>query len=316
MPELEDNFVKVIADHTAGDPSHGEVIWTDLTQQELADGLAEQGTPVSTEVVRQLLDAFDFSRRQARRKRSMGHHPDRNDQFENIAELKREFMATGRPLISMDTKKKEPLGNFFRAGQLYAQGVIETYDHDFQSHAEGLVIPHGLYDIGRNVGHITLGLSHDTSEFACDSLGTWWRRYGRRAYPDADQILLLCDGGGSNSSRHHIFKYDLQRLANKLQIPLRVAHYPPYCSKHNPIEHRLFPHVTRACQGVIFHTLEIVKRFIRKTCTSTGLRVTLNVLDKIYKTGRTAPQDFIHNMPIVFDEFLPAWNYTAIPERY
>jgi hypothetical protein len=315
MPELEDNFVEVIADHTAGDPSHGEVVWTSLTQQQIADGLDERGTPVSTEVVRQLLDEFDFSRRQAQKKRSMGHDPHRNDQFEYIAELKQEYLDLGLPVISMDTKKKEPLGNFFRDGKLYTQDVIETYDHDFQNRAEGLVIPHGFYDLRRNVGHVTLGLSHDTSEFACDSLGRWWCCYGRRAYPKADELLLLCDSGGSNSYRHYIFKYDLQRLVNKLGMQIRVAHYPPYCSKHNPIEHRLFPHITRACQGVIFHTLDVVKRFIRKTSTSTGLRITLNVLDNIYKTKRKAPEAFKQSMPIVFDDFLPMWNYTAIPQR-
>lgn len=314
MPELEGNFVDVVADHTAGDPCHGEVVWTSLTQQEIVDALGERGTPVSTEVVRQLLDEFDFSRRQALKKRSMGHNPDRNAQFENIAALKDEYLDLGLPVISMDTKKKEPLGNFFRAGHIYTQSVIETYDHDFQNHAEATVIPHGFYDLARNVGHVTLGLSHDTSEFVCDSLGTWWRRYGRRAYPDAGELLLLCDSGGSNSYRHHIFKYDLQRLVNKIKLPIRVAHYPPYCSKHNPIEHRLFPHITRACRGVIFHTLEIVKRFIRKTSTSTGLRVTLNVLDNEYPTKRKAPKQFKSSMPIVFDDFLPDWNYTAMPQ--
>lgn len=313
MPELEDNFVEVVGERTAGDPSRGETIWTDLNQQEIADQLAERGTPVSTEVVRQLLNDFDFSRRQAQKRRSMGHHPNRNEQFEYIAELKQEFFAAGLPVISMDTKKKEPLGNFFRAGRVYTTGVIETYDHDFQSRAETLVIPHGLYDLWRNVGHVTLGLSCDTSEFACDSLGKWFRQYGRRAYPYADAMLLLCDAGGSNSYRHHIFKYDLQRLVNDLGIVIRVAHYPPYCSKHNPIEHRLFPHITRACQGIIFHTLEIVKRYIRKTCTRTGLRVTLNVIDKIYHRKRQPSARFFERMPILFDDFLPDWNYIAAP---
>lgn len=314
MPQLKDNFVEVLADHTAGDPMNDGVIWTHLTQQQIADRLADYGTPVSTEVVRRLLDGFDFSKRQAQKKRSMGQHPDRNAQFEYIAELKQEFLGAGNPVISMDSKSKEPLGNFFRAGRLYSTGVLETFDHDFRNRADAVVIPHGLYDVARNVGHITLGLSHDTSEFACDSLGGWWRRYGRRAYPGADMLLLLCDCGGSNSYRHYIFKEDLQKLVNALGIPIRVAHYPPHCSKHNPIEHRLFPHITRVCQGVIFHTLEIVKRFIAKTATSTGLRITLNVLDKIYETKRHASKAFKNTMPILFDESLPAWNYTAVPD--
>lgn len=313
MPQLEDNFVEVIIDHTAGDPTD-DVIWTHLTQLEIADRLAERQTPVSTAVVRQLLKDFDFSKRQAQKKRSMGHHPDRNAQFEYIAQLKQEYLEAGNPVISMDSKSKEPLGNFFRAGRLYSKGVLETYDHDFRSQADALVIPHGLYDLARNLGHITLGLSHDTSEFACDSLGRWWRRSGHRAYPESDMMLLLCDCGGSNSYRHYIFKEDLQRLVNSLGMPIRVAHYPPYCSKHNPIEHRLFPHVTRACRGVIFHTLEIVKRFISKTSTRAGLRVTVSVLDKLYETKRKATEEFKKAMPILFDDFLPDWNYIAVPD--
>lgn len=313
MPDLADNFVEVIANHIAGDPTDGEVIWTNLSQQEISERLAELGTPASVPVVRELLEEFNFSERKAQKKQSMGHHPDRNAQFENIARLKEEFLEGGLPVISMDSKTKEPLGNFFRAGSLYTTGPINVYDHDFRSQADALVIPHGLYDLRRNVGHVTLGLSRDTSEFACDCVRTWWQRYGRRAYPNADIMLLLCDCGGSNGSRHLIFKEDLQHLVNSLDMPIRVAHYPPYCSKHNPIEHRFFPHVTRACRGVIFQTLEIVKRVIRNTSTRTGLRTTLNVIDKIYERGRKASKEFKKAMPILFDNFLPDWNYTALP---
>lgn len=316
MPELEDNFVEVVAPHIAGDPMDSEVIWTYLTQQEIADGLAEMGTAASTEVVRQLMDEFDFSRRKAQKSVAMGSYPFRNEQFENIAELKEEYFQAGNPVISMDTKKKEMLGNFFRLGHLYTNGILKTLDHDFASHSSGTVVPHGLYDLQRNVGHITLGLSHDTSEFACDSFFGWWRGYGQRAYPQASEILLLCDCGGSNNYHHHIFKEDLQRLVNRIDIPIRIAHYPPYCSKYNPIEHRLFPHITRACQGIVFHTLEIVKRFIRRTCTRTGLRVTLNVLHKEYKTKRKATKEFFDHYPIVFDEYLSELNYTAVPYVY
>jgi hypothetical protein len=315
MPELEDNFVEVMGDQTAGDPM-SNVIWTDRTQQEIAYELSDLATPVSTEVVRQLLDDFDFSKRKAQKSVTMGVYPYRNEQFEYLAELKDEYLQAGEPVISMDTKKKKMLGNFFRAGHLYANDVLRTLDHDFASHAGGKVIPHGLYDLRRNVGHVTLGLSHDTSEFACDSFAGWWRQYGRRAYPHASKILLLCDCGGSNNYRHHIFKEDLQRLVNRIGIPIRIAHYPPYCSKYNPIEHRLFPHITRACQGIVFHTLEIVKRFIRKTCTRTGLRVTLNVLAKEYQTKRKASWEFLEAYPILFDEYLSDLNYTAVPCAY
>lgn len=304
----------VVSNNFAGDPTDAGIVWTNLTQKEISQGLAALGTPVSTPVVRELLEEFGFSHRRAEKTQSMGHHPDRNAQFENVAQLKEEYLKSGLPVISMDTKTKEPLGNFFREGRLYTTGSIQVYDHDFRSQADALVIPHGLYDVGRNAGHVTLGLSRDTSEFACDSLRLWWEHYGRHTYPHADIMLLLCDCGGSNSYRHYIFKEDLQRLADELDMPIRVAHYPPYCSKYNPIEHRLFPHIARACRGVIFKTLDIVQRLIQKTSTSTGLRVTLNVIDKIYETKRAASKEFKEAMPILFDEYLPDWNYTALPQ--
>jgi hypothetical protein len=316
MLALEDNFVQVIVHHTGGDPTRDDLVWTYLTQQDISDRLAELGTPVSTETVRHLLDDFGVRKRKAQKSESMGEYEHRNEQFEHIASLKEEFFASGNPVISMDTKKKEALGNFFREGRLYTTRAIHTYDHDFHSQSGGLVVPHGLYDLNRNVGHITLGLSHDTSEFACDSFFQWWRTHGRRAYPDASEILLLCDAGGSNNYRHYIFKEDVQRLVNRIDVPIRVAHYPPYCSKYNPIDHRLFPHVTRACQGIVFRTLDIVKRFIRRTTTRTGLRVTLNVLNKTYSIGRTASDNFIFAFPAIFDDTLPELNYKFVPCAY
>jgi hypothetical protein len=316
MPELIDNLAGVLCDHTAGDPMQDDVIWTYLTQQEIAEQLSLLGTPISPATVGALLDECEFSKRKAQRRQTMGQSPFRNEQFKRIAFLKAEYMASENPILSMDTKKKELLGNFFRAGSGYTNKVVKTWDHDFKTHAKGLVIPHGLYDLKRNVGHISLGTSHDTSEFACDSLWGWWRDFGRKAYPHADSLLVLCDGGGSNSSRHHIFKEDLQRLVNQMDLPIRVAHYPPYCSKYNPIEHRLFPHITRACQGVIFHTLDIVKRFIRRTTTRTGLRVTLKVIDKLYALKRKATDRFMEIYPVYFDDYLPDWNYVIKPGSY
>jgi hypothetical protein len=243
----------------------------------------------------------------------MGQHADRNRQFENIARLKQESLETDNPILSIDTKKKELVGNFYREGRLSTQETIETFDHDFPSVASGVIIPHGLYDVKRNDGHVNLGTSHDTSEFACDSIEWWWESRGRTLYPRATSILLLCDGGGSNSANQYLFKEDLQRLVDRIGIEIRVAHYPPYASKYNPIEHRLFPHLTRACQGVIFHTVELVKGLMEKAKTSTGLEVTVDILDKVYQTGRKYAADFKETMKIVFDEVLPKWNYRAIP---
>ena len=241
-------------------------------------------------------------------------HKDRNAQFENIARLKKKYLKVGLPVISIDTKKKELMGDFHRDGVIDTQETIETNDHDFGSAASGVVIPHAIYDVGRNEGFVHLNTSHDTSEMACDSIGAWWEDHGRVDYPRAKKLLVLCDGGGSNSASRYVFKEELQKLANRLGIEIRVAHYPPYCSKYNPIEHRLFPHVTRACRGVIFRTLETVRYYMSKTETTKGLKVTVRILEKVYETGRKCAAGFKKTMKIVFDKFLPKWNYRAIPE--
>ena len=231
-----------------------EVKWTNLSRRQIARRMSELGTPVSRDVVSQLLRKHGYRKRKALKKKSMGHHRDRNAQFEKITRLKKKYLNAGLPVISIDTKKKELLGDFYRDGQIDAQETIEVNDHDFGSAGSGVVIPHGVYDIGRNQGFLHLNTSHDTSELACDSIATWWEQHGRTDYPRAKKLLVLCDGGGSNSATRYVFKEELQNLANRLGIEIRIAHYPPYCSKYNPIEHRLFPHVTRACRGVIFRT--------------------------------------------------------------
>ena len=233
--------------------------------------------------------------------------------FENIARIKQQYLESDNPILSIDTKKKELLGTFYRDGHLYTQEVLATFDHDFPSAASGVVIPHGLYDVKRNDGHVNLGTSHDTSEFACDSIERWWASRGRAFYPRATSILLLCDGGGSKSASQYLFKEDLQRLVDRLGIEIRVAHYPPYTSKYNPIEHRLFPHRTRACQGVIFKSIELVKGWMEKAKTSTGLQVTVDIIDKVYQTGRKYAEVFKEDMKILFDEILPKWNYRVVP---
>ena len=174
--------------------------------------------------------------------------------------------------------------------------------------ADGKAIPHGLYDLTHNRGYIQIGTSHDTSAFACDSIRYWWQTYGRVLYP-------LCDGGGSNSARTHLFKGSLQNLSNELGIELRIAHYPPYTSKYNPIEHRLFPHVSRVCEGVIFDSVETVRELMATATTKTGLEVFTTILGQVYQTGQKATEVFKQNMPIVFDDILPQWNYTAQPQQ-
>ena len=289
------------------------VLWTNLSRAEISKRLTEMGTPASRHVVRKLLKKHGLGQRKARKKKSLGNHPDRNAQFEKIAKLKADFLAKGWPVISIDSKKKELIGNFAREGQTFTQADVEVFDHDFPSAAEGKLIPHGIYDPARNEGYIHLNTSHDTSEFCCDSIAHWWQQHGCKFYQNAISLLILCDGGGSNASNRHVFKEALQKLATEIGLEIRIAHYPPHCSKHNPIEHRLFPHITQACQGVVFHSVAIAKHFMAKAKTSTGLKVTVDILDKVYQTGKKCSENFIETMRIVFDDFLPKWNYRAVP---
>jgi Rhodopirellula transposase DDE domain len=307
--------LKVLQDYTAGDPMRAEVKWTNLSRRQIAQRMSELGTAVSRDVVSQLLRKHRYRRRKALKKKTMGDHRDRNAQFEKIAGLKKKYLKAGLPVISMDTKKKELLGNFYREGKIDTQGTIKTNDHDFGSAGLGVVIPHGIYDVWKNQGFLHLNTSHDTSELACDSIAAWWEQHGRIDYPHATKLLVLCDGGGSNSATRYVFKEELQKLANQLGIEIRVAHYPPYCSKYNPIEHRLFPHVTRACRGVIFQTLETVQYYMAKTSTTTGMKVKVSILNKVYETGRKCAAGFKQSMKIAFDKILPKWNYRAIPGR-
>lgn len=291
------------------------VCWTNLSLRRIRAALRDVGYPIGVKAVAQLLRQCRFGRRQAQKKLSAKRHPQRDQQFRKIEQLRAAYQDSPNPIVSVDTKKKEFLGNLYRDGHLYTQETLTTLDHDFPTSAAGVVHPHGLYEIKRNVGHINLGTSHDTSRFACDSLAHWWETFGRAAYPQATSILLLCDGGGSNSSRRYVFKYHLEQLADRLQLELRVAHYPPACSKYNPIEHRFFPHVTRACQGVIFTTLGLVQKKMAETRTETGLRTTVAVLGGDYPTGEKVPKGYKKSMRIIFDEELPAWNYRAIPMK-
>jgi hypothetical protein len=313
-PDIDQKFLAVLKNYTAGDPMKEKVRWTNLKPWQIAKLLEDEyELRVSLNVVRQLLKKHNYRRRKAQKRTSRKNVAHRNEQFENIIRLKADYEAAGNPVVSMDTKKKEHLGNLYRDGQLYTLEEVRTLDHDFVSYAEGIVIPHSIYDLKHNRGYINLGTSHDTSQFACDSLRNWWYNQGRALYPEATALLILCDGGGSNSSRHYIFKEDLLKLADEIGIDIRIAHYPPYCSKYNPIEHRLFPHVTRACQGVVFENIELVKELMAQTTTTKGLTVTVEIIDKVYELKRKVANGFKETMRIVFDKVLPQWNYTAVP---
>jgi hypothetical protein len=313
MPELTRELHSVLENHTGGSPMKEEVVWTDLTPKEIQEALAERDYLFSLPFIRQLLREEGYRPLKARKDLAMGSHPDRDAQFLNIARIKEECLANGVPLLSIAAKKRELLGTFYRAGRVYTRAGLLAYDHDFPSYAEGVVLPYSIYDLKLNRGYVYLGGSHDTTEFACDSLAWWWQEHGRRLYPDSKEICLLGDGGGSNSASKYLFKEDLQRLADRIGRTIRVAHYPPYCSKYNPIERRLFPHRTRAAQGVLFDSVETVKRLFEKTRTNKGLTVVVEICRKVYETGRKYADGFKENMTILFDDFLPKWNYRAVP---
>jgi hypothetical protein len=309
---LQENFCKLLTEFTAGDPIPECVLWTNLSRREISRRLCAMDTPASRYVVRKRLEKNSLGQRKASKTKSMGAHPDRNAEFENIAQLKAEYLTKGEPVLSIDTKTKELIGNFAREGHTHTHAPVETLDHDFPSAGLGKLIQHGLYDLARNEGYMHLNASVDTSELCCDSMAQWWTLHGRKQYPNTKRLLVVCDGGGSNASNRHVFKVALHQLADRLGLEIRIAHYPPYCSKHNPIEHRLFAHVTRACQGVTFHSVAIAHKFMAMTNTTTGLKVTVDVLDGVYVKGKKVASDFLENMRIVFDEHLSRWNYQAI----
>ena len=301
---------------TAGDPDDQQIVFTDLTPNRLERQLDAMGTPAGDDIIRQWMDDQKLRLRKIRKVIAGGQPADRDTQFRNIAQWIEQYKAAGNPCFSVDTKAKEFLGQLFRKGRVRCSQAFKAFDHDFPSWADGVIIPHGIFDQVRNCGHINIGLSRDTTQFACDSLKWYWNRIGRQCYPNADSILLLMDGGGSNSASKYIFKHDLQAVVNFIGIEIRVAHYPSYCSKYNPIERRFFPHISRACTGMLFDTLSTVVDLMCKASTSTGLRTTVNVIKRTYETGRNATdqmKEYIRST-VCFEALLPKWNYTLTPQ--
>lgn len=312
--DIERNIKSILETRTAGDPDSVEIVFTDLSPSTMSQKLETMGTPVSDQTIRNWMAAANLRLRKIRKDLAGGHHPDRNAQFENIGDLVKQYQTDGNPWFSIDTKAKEHLGFLYRAGRIRTSSPFLAFDHDFPSWADGVIIPHGIYDHLHKRGHINIGLSRDTTKFACDSFEWYWNRIGKQRYPNATSILITCDGGGSNSSRKYIFKHDLQQLSDSIGVDIRIAHYPPYCSKYNPIERRFFPHLGRACSGMLFDTLDTVVKLMRRASTSTGLRTTVNVIRRVYESGRNATDQMKADLKIVYDDLLPKWNYAAVPQ--
>jgi hypothetical protein len=312
QPGLIEAVAATVADHTAGSPVDESLLWTNRSPRDIAEELATDGFDVGPDTVRTILtEDLGLSVRQAVKDEATCNFPQRDEQFEHIARLRKTFQREGCPVLSIDTKQKELLGNFFRPGRAYTNGRVHVLDHDFATQGHGRMVPYGVYDVARNEGLMLLSVGPDSSQLACDAIWRWWQRLGKRHYAGARRLLLLCDCGGSNGYRQNLFKEELQRLADDLGMSIRVAHYPPGCSKYNPIEHRMFCHVTRTLQGVVLQTVDVAKQFIARTTTATGLRVIAEAARHGYQKGLRASAEFIENMPIRFHHFLPDLNYTA-----
>ena len=300
-----------IEQDTAGSPVDENIRWTNRSAGDLTAQLQDQGFEIGVDALRRMLfEELGLSRRQAYKDEAACDFPQRDKQFRHIAKLRARYEHQDWPILSIDTKKKEILGNFFHPGRAWTDGRVLVQDHDFVT-ADQRLVPYGVYDVERNEGLMLLARGADTCQLACDALWRWWQRLGRQRYGHAPRLLLLCDCGGSNGYRQLRFKEELCYLAGDLQMDVQVAHYPPGCSKYNPIEHRMFCHVSRALQAVVLKTTEVARRFIARTQTACGLRVVAEVARRTYQKGLKATADFITNNPIQPDRFLPQLNYTA-----
>ncbi len=241
---------------------------------------------------------------------------ERNQQFGYIADLRESFAKHKLPVISVDTKKKELIGNFRNRGDSWQESAIEVKDHDFPSDAKGKAIPYGIYDTLKNKGSVYVGITRDTPSFAVDSIENWWRNEGSATYPDAKELLILADSGGSNSSRSRVWKHKIQsNICDQFGLSVRVSHYPPGSSKWNPIEHRLFSEISKNWAGRPLDSYETILKYIRTTTTTTGLRVKSHFVRKKYETGEKVSNKQMRELAIKKGEVLPDWNYTLQPRK-
>ena len=307
---------KLVEPTTRGHPM-SPLRWTCKSVRTLAAELTHQGHAVSHQTVSEILKSLGYSLQANRKTREGAEHPDRNAQFEHIAQRAKEFQRRAQPVISVDTKKKELVGDFKNAGrEWHPQGKAPVVRmHDFQDDELGKAIPYGVYDLGANVGWVSVGIDHDTPEFAVESIYCWWRQMGCKTYPQAKELLITADGGGSNGSRARLWKVALQRMANATGLTISVCHLPPGTSKWNKIEHRLFCHITRNWRARPLESLEVVVNLIASTTTTKGLRVRAALDTDEYPTGIKVDDATLASLHLIPDEFHGDWNYEIIPEE-
>jgi Rhodopirellula transposase DDE domain len=303
----------LVEGQVAGDPMSRRR-WLRHSLRHLTRQLVRQGLAVSPSTVRRLLRERGYSLRANRKRLTGPPHPDRDRQFRHIASQRQRFAAAGWPVISVDAKKKELLGNFKNAGRLWCRRAEEVNAHDFRQDAAGRACPYGVYDLRHDRGDIYVGLAAETAEFAVDAIRRWWRDRGRRRYPGAQHLLVLCDAGGSNSCTRRLWKLQVQeKLADGEGLAVTVCHYPTGASKWNPVEHRLFSYVSINWAGVPLRSLGVMLACIRGTRTAAGLRVGATVLRKHYRDGIRVTDRQLRGLNITPHGVCPGWNYTIRP---
>jgi len=313
-PELLGALDALIDPVTRGDPQ-SPLRWTTKSTRKLASELTEEGHRISATKVRELLDALGYSLQGTAKTREGAQHPERNAQFEYIARRTKELHRRGQPVISVDTKKKELVGDFKVGGQEWQPKgePVAVRVHDFLDKELGKAIPYGVYDLLRNEGWVNVGVDHDTAEFAVASIRRWWERMGRVAYPDAKELLITADAGGSNGPKVRLWKMELQQFADETGLQLHVSHFPPGTSKWNKIEHRMFSHITQNWRGRPLESVETVVNLIASTTTTTGLRVRASLDRRKYAPRIKISNAQLTNIRLSTARARPAWNYSIGP---
>lgn len=301
---------------TRGDPMLG-IRWTCKSLTHLEKALKAKGHKISYQSVGRLLHSMKFSLQGNRKTDEGGKHPDRNAQFEHIHKTATVFQEQGHPVISVDTKKKELVGNYKNAGKewLPEGKPTEVKVYDFVDKKLGKAIPYGVYDLGRNKGFVSVGIDHDTAEFAVESIRRWWRLIGKKAYPKSKKIYITADGGGSNASRSRLWKKELQKFANEKHLEITVSHFPPGTSKWNKIEHSMFSYISMNWRGRPLLSRELVVDLISHTTTKTGLSIKAKLDTRTYAKGKTVTKPEFEALAILRDEFHGEWNYTISPQN-
>ena len=307
---------KLVEPATRGDPS-SPLLWTSKSTRKLATELARMGHQVSHMTVSRLLKQLGYSLQANRKMREGADHPDRDAQFLHINKKVRSFQRRKQPVISVDTKKRELVGDFKNGGREWRpQGSPQPVrTHDFQDKELGVAIPYGVYDVTQNEGWVNMGIDRDTSEFAVESIRRWWRRMGSRVYPNAKELLIMADGGGSNGSRRRLWKLCLQGLADELGLAITVCHFPPGTSKWNKIEHRMFCHITENWRGRPLVSRTVIVKLIGSTRTREGLAVKAALDRHVYEKGIHVSDDQLATVRLSRDKFHGDWNYTIRPRK-